>query len=56
LEQINAALRSEYEKLESRLGIVQDASHLAASHSVDPDGNPDDEVWPQLISYLEVLS
>ena len=56
LEQINAALQAEHEKLESRLNIVQDASSLAGSYPVDRDGNPDDEVWPHLISYLEALS
>ena len=56
LEQINIALQAEREQLESRLGIVQDARSLAESYPVDCDGNPSDEVWPRLISYIEALS
>ena len=56
LEQINAALQAEYEQLESRLNVVQDARNLAESYPVDRDGNPSDAVWPHLISYLEALS
>jgi hypothetical protein len=56
LQQINAALQAEYEQLESRLNIVQDARSLAERYPVNRDGNPGDEVWPHLISYLEALS
>lgn len=55
LEQINT-LQAEHEQLESRLDIVQDARSLSESYPVDRDGNPGDEVWPRLISYLEALS
>src|SRR5579875_1461575 len=53
LEQISTALQAEHEHLESRLGIVQEARRLAEGYPVDSDGNPGDEVWPHLISYLE---
>jgi hypothetical protein len=56
LEQINTALQAEHEQLESRLDIVQDARSLSESYPVDRDGNPSDEVWPRLISYIEALS
>ena len=56
IEQINTALQTEYQQLESRLSIVRDARSLAESSQVDHNGNPSDEVWPQLISYLEALS
>ena len=56
LEQINTALQAEHEQLESRLDIVRDARSLAVSYPVDRDGNPSDEVWPRLISYIEALS
>jgi hypothetical protein len=35
---------------------VQDARSLAERYPVNRDGNPGDEVWPRLISYLEALS
>ena len=56
LEQINTALQAEHEHLESRLDIVQDARSLSENYPVDRDGNPSDEVWPRLISYIEALS
>ena len=56
LEQINAALQTEYQQLEARLSIVREAKSLAGSSPMDRDGNPSDEVWPHLISYLEALS
>ena len=56
LEQINASLQAEYEHLESRLNIVKDARSLTENYPVDRDGTPGDEVWAQLISYLEALS
>jgi len=56
LEQINTALQAEHEQLESRLDIVQNARSLTERYPVDRDGNPGDEVWPDLISYLEALS